>query len=199
MVRIIAALLVASVLLSCSGEKKKEAAADEKIAAGTGGQSEPVQMIPDEELSEFDKLLNAHIKPYFDAGATVVEKAVAPGDTFDIFVFGEYSETYPMSAAEFMLSVPASIEVLYETKSDSTVLTVGSYKRDYMMTFRCAKGPKFMMMKYSCRANEAFSGGNVETGEGMVHHFLGFTLCDETRTMVKARPGRATLSLKQGV
>ncbi len=199
MVRMITALLVASVLFSCSGDKKKEGTAEEKVATGTAGQSKPVQMVPDEELSEFDKLLDAHIRPYFDAEATVTEKAVAPGETFDIYVFGEYSENYPMSAAEFMLSVPEAIEVLYETKSDSTVLTVGSYKKDYMMTFNCAKGPKFMMMKYSCRANDAFSGGAVETGEGMVHHFLGFTLCDETRTMVKARPGRATLSMKHGV
>jgi hypothetical protein len=197
MVRIIAVLLVVSVLVSCSKEKK-EAAPAEKVAKETPAQSEPIQMIPDEEFTEFDKLLSAQIVPYFDAEGTVTEKAVAPGETFDIYVFGKCIETYSMSAAEYMLSLPEGIEVMSEAKSDSTVLTVGSYKKDYMMTFKCCSGPKFMMMKYICQANDSFSGGAVETGKGLIHHFLGFTLCDETRTMVKGTPGQAKLTLKKG-
>ena len=150
MLRIILALLVMCFLLSCSGEKKEGSAADEKAAEEVS--KEPVQMIPDEEFTEFDKLLNAYIKPYFDKEGTITEKEVSPGESFEIYVFGEYNDVYGMSASEYKLVLPEGIEVLGEVKSDSTVMTAGSFKKDYLMTFRCAKGQTFMMMKYNCQA-----------------------------------------------
>lgn len=196
MVRCIFALLVLGLLGSCSGEKKPERSAGEEGVATTAGQSEAQQAIPSDDTSEFDRLMQAKITPYFDPEGTVAEKAVAPGEQFDLYLFGEYNEMYPMSAAEFMLALPEGMEILSEAKSDSAVMSVGSYKTDYMMTFRCSKGPKFMMMRYSCRASNTFAGGEIESREGTVHHFLGFTLCDDARTMVKAEPGKAVLTKK---
>jgi hypothetical protein len=197
MVRVLTALLVLGLLLSCSGEKKKESSSESASAGDKTGQSTPRSAIPSEDdTSEFDKLMQAYIRPYFDAAGTVSEKTVAPGETFDIYVYGEYNKMYPMSASEYMLALPEGVDVLNEAKSDSVIMSVGSFRTDYMMTFRCSDGPKFMMMKYSCRAGDAFAGGTVETKEGTVHHFLGFTLCDDARTMVKAEAGSAVLKKK---
>lgn len=196
MVRMLSVLLVLGLLVSCSGEKKQKSAESEDASTVMTGKGEPVQAIPSDDTSEFDKLMQAKITPYFDAEGTVTEKAVSPGDDFVLYVFGEFNEMYPMSATEYMLALPEGMEILTEAKSDSAVMSVGSYKTDYMMTFRCSKGPKFMMMKYSCRANTAFAGGEIETRQGSVHHFLGFTLCDDARTMVAAQPGKAMLTRK---
>jgi len=51
-----------------------------------------------------------------------------------------------------------------------------------------------MLMKYNCRANDSFQGGSVAIHEGLKMHFLGFTLCDEDRTMAKAIGGSAALT-----
>jgi hypothetical protein len=195
MIRVLSALLVLGLLVSCSG-KKQENAKSEGGSAANSAQGEPTQAIPSDDTSEFDQLMEAKIVPYFDADGTVTEKAVSPGDNFDLYVFGEYNEMYPMSAAEYMLVLPTGMEILTEAKSDSAVMSVGSFKTDYMMTFRCSKGPKFMMMKYACRVSDAFAGGDISTQAGSVHHFLGFTLCDDARTMVKAQPGKAVLTKK---
>lgn len=195
MVRLLSILLILGLLLSCSGEKK-ESTPGEDAAATKSAQSQPRQAIPDEGLSEFDELMQAKITPYFDAEGTVSEHAVAPGERFDVYVFGECNKMYSMSAAEYMLTLPKGMEVLAEAKSDSAVMTLGSYKTDFMISFRCAAGPKFMMMKYSCQVNDAFTGGEVETREGSIHNFVGFTLCDDARTMVKAQPGKALLTKK---
>ena len=53
---------------------------------------EPKSMIPGEELSEMEQLANAKLKPYFDANASQTEKAVSPGDRFDVYMFAEYDK-----------------------------------------------------------------------------------------------------------
>lgn len=194
MVRMLVAVLVLGVVMSCSGEKKPESAKDEDATKTV--QSEPRQAIPDDGPSEFDKLMQAKIVPYFDKAGTVTEKEVAAGEEFDLYVFGEYNKMYPMSAVEYMLALPEGIEVLTEAKSDSAVMSVGSYKSDFMMTFRCAEGPKFMLMRYRCKVKAPFAGGDIEIQEGSVHRFLGFTLCDDARTMVAAEPGKAVIRKK---
>jgi hypothetical protein len=191
MKRIFVLLLVVWLTASCSG--KGDETAGEESAAKT---SKPVQMIPDEEFSEFEKLAKAYIKPYFDANGTQSEKTVKPGDIFELYIVSEFSEQYTMSAAEFKLVVPEGISVLASTNCDSTILNLGKYDVDFMIAFHCKSGPGMWLVKYQCKVDDGFKGGVIETQKGINMNFLGFTMCDVQKTMIKARPGKAVISVK---
>lgn len=191
MKRIFVLLLVVWLTSSCGGAGD-ESTGDEGVAQ----KGEPVQMIPDEEFTEFENLAKAYLKPYFDANATQTEKTVKPGDTFDLYVTAEFSEDYSMSAAEYKLVVPEGISVLASTNSDSTVLNVGKFDEDFAMAFRCTAGPGLWLVKYQCKVDEGFKGGTIETQKGENLNFLGFTMCDVQKTLIKARPGKAVVSVK---
>ena len=179
----------------------KEEATTEGSDAGTqpaaGPPGEPKPMIPSDEFSELEQLANAHLKPYFDANATQTELAVAPGDRFDLYIVAEYDKNYPMSAAEFRVVLPQGVSILSSTNCDSTIIQFGNPVGDFMMAFRCSYGPKMWLVKHECGVDESFAGGPIKTDEGMAMHFLGFTLCDEGKTLIRAKPGEATLRLKQ--
>ena len=185
-------LLVLGLTASCGGAGD-ETAGDENA---TQTDEQAVQMIPDEEFSEFEKLANAFIKPYFDENGTQSEKTVKPGDRFDIYVMAEFSTQYSMSAAEYKLNIPEGITVMGSTNSDSTILNLGKYDRDFSIVFRCVSGPWMWLVKYQCFVEDGFKGGVVETEKGADLNFLGFTMCDVQKTMIKAKPGKAVLSVK---
>jgi len=185
-------IVMISLLASCGG--KTDETADDQQTADTRG--EPRQIIPDEEFSEFEKLANAFIRPYFDDQATQSEKTIKPGENFDVYVFAEFSEQYPVSAAEYKLSVPEGITVLFSVECDSTILSLGKYDNDFMIVFKCTAGPKMWIAKYACKADEGFRGGTFETHKGEGLNYLGFTMCDEQKTMLKAKPGKAVLKKK---
>jgi hypothetical protein len=185
-------LLVLSLMASCSGESDEPAG--EKQAADTRG--EPVQVIPDEEFTEFEKQANAFIRPYFDDKATQTEKTVKAGDLFDLYVFAEYDEAYPMCAAEYKLTIPEGVNVLSQTQCDSLMLSRGTYDNDFMIVFRCTAGPKMWLAKYVCKVEVECRGGTFETHKGADLDYLGFTMCDHHRTMVKAKPGKAHLAVE---
>jgi hypothetical protein len=200
MLRAVLAFMLVILICSCGGGKQKqkqESTSTKDTVTSAAEESPPIHMIPPEGLSEFEKLINAYIRPYFDDKASVTEKSVAPGETFTVYIFGEFNEMYPMAGAEYKLSLPEGLEYVYETKSDSISMTLGKYSEDLMLAFNCANGPKFLMVKYVLKATDAFSGGDIETQEGDYKHFLGFSLCDEAATMVRAMPGKATLGRKQ--
>ncbi|UCG51150.1 MAG: hypothetical protein JSW58_13260, partial [Candidatus Latescibacterota bacterium] len=135
-------------------------------------------------------------KPYFDVEGTQTEKIIATGDVFDLYVFGEFSKDFPMSAAEFRVVLPEGVTVMSSAYSDSTILQFGNPQNDFMMAFRCSYGPKLWLVKFECRTDENFKGGTIETGEGLQQHFLGFTLCDVGRTLIRAKPGKAEIRLE---
>jgi len=189
------------VVVSCS--KKEDEATDSEVVdnkvtseSAVALRGEPKAMIPGEELSEMEKLANAYIKPYFDDEATQTEKAVAPGDRFDLYVFAEYDKNYPMSAAEFRVTLPEGVSILSSTHCDSTILQFGNPEGDFMIAFHCSYGPKMWLVRYECSADESFTGGTIKTDEGMAMHYLGFTLCDVSKTLIRAEPGEAVLRLK---
>ncbi len=191
MKRIFVLLLVVWLTASCSGT------GDESTGdAGVAQKGEPVKMIPDEEFTEYEKLAKAYIKPYFDANGTQTEKTVKPGDTIELYVVAEFSEDYTMSAGEFKLVVPEGLTILASTVCDSTILNLGKYDSDFAIAFHCASGPSMWLVRYMCKIEEGFMGGTIETRKGDNQNFLGFTMCDVQKTLIKARPGKATISVK---
>jgi hypothetical protein len=187
------------VVFSCSKKEEEKAA---EVAGDVRGESaivprgEPKSMIPGEELSEMERLANAYLRPYFDDAATQTEKAVAPGDRFEMYVFAEYDRNYLMSAAEYKVTLPEGVKILSSTNCDSTILQFGNPEGDFMIAFHCAYGPKMWLVKYECSADESFAGGVIKTEEGMAMHYLGLTMCDVSKTLIRAKPGEAVLRLK---
>jgi hypothetical protein len=200
MKKLVILCLALFVIVSCS--KKEEDKAESEPAGDAQGESavalrgEPKAMIPGEELSEMEQLAKAKLRPYFDENASVTEKALAPGDRFDLYVFAEYDKNYPMSAAEFRVVLPEGVSILSSTNCDSTILQFGNPEGDFMIAFHCSYGPKMWLVKYECSADESFAGGAVKTDEGMAMHYLGFTLCDVSKTLIRAEPGEAVLRRK---
>jgi hypothetical protein len=180
-----------SFFAACGGNNEEGA----ETAAHTHD-DEPIQMIPDDDWNEFAEAANAHLNPYFDAEGTVTEKAVAPGDYFDMYIVAEYSEDYPMNAAGYQLHVPEGVTILSSKNCDSTIVVVGEPLHDFVMGFRCTKGPKMWLVQYQCRVNDEFTGGEITTTAGHDFKFLGFTLCDEDKTMIPAKSGTAMLTKK---
>lgn len=178
--------------LSCGG-KQDRPAEEAKTASEV---KKPVQMIPDEEITEFERLAKGYIRPYFDANATQTEKTVKAGEAFDLYVVAEFSPLYSMSAAEYCLVLPQGVTVTSSANSDSTILTLGKHEEDFMIAFHCTSGPKFWLVKYGCVAGAGTAGGTVSIEKGRNQGFLGFTMCDEPRTMIRAKPGQAVLKVE---
>lgn len=156
---------------------------------------EPVAAVAEGEFSEFDKLANGFIRPYFDVEGTQTEKTVKAGENFDLYIVAEYNKDFAMCAAEYRLVVPDGMRVLSSANTDSTILTLGDLE-DFSTTFRCTAGPKMWLVRYTCTSDPTFRGGEIRTEKGANMHFLGFSLCDGEFTLVNARPGTATLSVE---
>jgi hypothetical protein len=157
-------------------------------------ESEPITQIPDtDELSEFEKLAKAYIRPYFDEAGSVTEKTVSPGDYFDIWIVAEFSRDYPVNAAEFRLIMPEGVSLMGHTQNDSILVYMGKPEHDVMMAFHCSNGPKMWMVKYNCKASEDFNGGTVQVAQGSDLNYLGFTMCDADHTMIRATAGQAAI------
>lgn len=185
-------MLALTLTASCGRKDEKSA---EGTSQGTAG-SQPVQMIPDEEFTEFERLAQAYIKPYFDAAGTQTEAIVKRGDQFELYIFGEHSTMYPMSAAEYKLVVPSGVTVLSQANCDSTILTLGKHDDDFMIAYRCAPGPKMWLVRYTCLASDSARGGTFDVQKGHTQNYLGFAMCDEQRTLIKAKPGQAVLKVE---
>jgi len=181
-----------SLVASCGG--KSEQAAQEPAKAPQ--KKEPVQQIPDEGLNQFEKMASGFIRPAFDQAAEQTEKTVKSGDTFDIYVVAEYNPQVPMSTANYRLALPEGVNVVASANCDSTILTVGKYDDDFVIAFRCSTGPKMWLVRYICQAGPAFRGGTVETQKGGDNQYLGFTMCDEQKSLVRAQGGRAELKVQ---
>jgi hypothetical protein len=193
MKRIIFISMALWLVLSCGG-KKEEGALQQ--AQKSTQEKKPVQMIPDEEFTEFEKLAQAFIRPYFDVSGTLTERTVKAGEPFELYVVAEYNPLYPMSAAEYCLVLPEGVTVMGSANSDSTLITLGKHDDDFMIAFRCSSGPKLWLVKYTCLAAAGTSGGTVSIEMGHDQKYLGFTMCDAQRTMIKAKPGTAQIKVE---
>lgn len=198
---LVVVLVLAAACGKKGGEEQAKQTGTEPVAKTTGPGGEPLRgepksMIREDEFSEFETIANARIQPYFDAEGTRTELSVSPGERFTLYVFGEYNELYPMSAAEYRLMLPADVTVLSSRNTDSTIVTLGNWDQDFMIAFRCMPGPKALIAAYECMAGESFTGGGVETVKGSDLNFIGFTMCDEERTLIRAKGGKAELGKK---
>jgi hypothetical protein len=183
-------LSVALWLLVSCGEKKDE---QKETAAQADLRDKPVQAIPEGDFSEYDRMANGYIRPYFDAECTQTEKAVKPGEEFAFYVGAEYSSEFSMCAAEYRVILPEGVTVLTSVNCDSTILSLGKQDEDFSITFHCTPGPKMWLVKYNCATDQAFGGGEIRTDKGTRMGFLGFSVCDGDFTLVNARPGTAAL------
>jgi hypothetical protein len=190
--RTIIVLLLALWAVSSCGGRGEDAKQQE---AKPAQKPEPVQAISDSDLSEFDRLANAFIRPYFDAEATQTEKTVKPGENFDLYVFAEYSKDFAMCGAEFRLVIPEGVKIVSAANTDSTIITMGDVE-DFTTTFRPTAGPKAWLVRYTCTSDPSFQGGAIRTDKGARLHFLGFTMCDSEFTMVNAQHGEATITVE---
>ena len=197
--QVVFVLLIVSLFAACtekSEEGNETATQGQQGLATEDAEGGPIEMIPDEGLSEFEKLAKGYLRPYFDEAGTVTEKALSDGDQFDIYLFAEFDKGFPMSAAEYKLVLPPGVAVMGETKSDSVILTMGNYHDDFLLAFRCSHGPRLWLMKYQCIATDTFEGGTIRTTKGDNLNFLGFTMCDATKTLIGCLGGSAVLSKK---
>jgi hypothetical protein len=198
--RIFALLIVASILVfgACSKEKKekKEEASTAQTTPPAEHRGTASEMIPDKALTEFEQIINGHIRPFFDPAGTVTEKSVAPGENFDLYVLADVNELYPIAGVEYKLILPAGVSILATTNNDSTVVSLGQYDRDFMIAFRCLDGPRIVVVRYQCKAGDDFVGGTITTMRGDTSGLIGFALCDETRTAVRVLGGTAEIHKK---
>jgi hypothetical protein len=178
--------------VSCGGRDEGPA----QQATKSSLEKKSVQMIPDEEFTQFERLAQGYIRPYFDANATQTEKTVKAGENFELYVVAEFNPLYPMSAAEYCLVLPEGVTVMSSANTDSTILTLGKHDQDFMIAFKCSLGPKLWLVRYHCVASAGTAGGTVTIERGRIQNYLGFTMCDEQQTMIKAKPGQVTLKVE---
>lgn len=165
---------------------------DKPINQGPPGQ----QGIPDAGLSEYEKTAAAFVEPYFDAAGTIRSIDVAPGSTFDLWVVGRFKDPFTMAGAEYKLVLPEGISMLSAMQSDSVIVTMGKHEVDYMIAFSCINAPGDWLMRYTCKTDADFKGGVIETTRGDNLNFLGFVMCDLSKTEIRATGGRAEVHAK---
>jgi hypothetical protein len=196
MKKIIVVSMALWLVVSCGGKKEEPKEQPKQTVAQAPQKGQPVQAIPEGELTEYDKLVNGYIRPYFDAAGTQTEKTVKPGEPFDVYLVAEYSADFAMCAAEYRLVVPEGMSVVSSANCDSTIVTLGHYSDDFSITFHCISGPKTWLVRYACTTDPSFKGGEIQTEKGTKMGFLGFSMCDGEFTLVAASPGKATLKLE---
>jgi hypothetical protein len=101
-----------------------------------------------------------------------------------------------MGAVIFKIEFPEGISVLGNKMLESYRLSLGTFQKEFMMSFECKNGPKLLLVKFVCKANEDFSGGVVQLGKGDYEGFIGYSMCDQERTRIPAKAGGAVLTLK---
>jgi len=199
MKRFLITIAVLALLASCGGEKEggETASNDSADQTATTNQRPPSKpAIPDAGDSGFDDIASGRIRPAFDIQGIETTKAVAPGEMFDIFVVGEYNDAFAMSGAEYKLTMPDGITVLGASFTDSIIVTLGKPETDFLMAFHCLPGPGDWLVKYLCRAEESFQGGTIETHPGDNLAFIGFVMCDQLKTEIRAQGGTAEITRK---
>jgi len=182
------------VFLSSCGQKEEES--DTASSASVPAPPNSRSAIDAGEFSEFEKIINGSLKPYFDVAGTQTELEVAPGDYFDVYIFAEFNEAYDVNAAEWKLVLPDEVSIMSVAQTDSVLVSLGKHEEDFMIAFRCLPGPRDWIVRYQCKAHEGFAGGAIETVAGQNLKFIGFTICDATHTEVKGRGGKAELKRK---
>jgi hypothetical protein len=153
------------------------------------------QAIPERE-EPLETVEGAFINPYFDEEGQTSQMAVAPGETFTLYVFAEAPEPFHISAAEFRFDVPAGIKVIDKETFGERVLTMGDHAADFVMGFECHEPGKFYLMKYSCLVEDGFKSGDFTMTPGVNASgaaYLGFVACQPETRRLPAEGGKAVL------
>ncbi len=204
MKRLLILIIIIFLGLSC-GKSEEEtetqkpglrARAQERGTAASRGR----EMIPLEKEApptiEDTISIAAAIKPYFDEMGTITEKSVSPGESFDVYVIAEYDEDVLMSAAEYRLILPAGVTINEAEETDSVLFRTGFPERDFVIAFRCTPGPRMILVKYLCKAQDNFAGGTVATEPGGDLSSIQCATCDFKPIVVNAEKGSAILKKK---
>jgi len=143
---------------------------------------------------------NLRIMAYADADASITELTLAAGDIFNVYTFAELDGVTHVNAAQYRLVLPAGITIIGEEKTAPSVLTMGSHAELFAMVFDCRAPGKFKLMKYTCRVEDGFQGGEFEVKEGVDPRgagFIGFVSCgDAAPEQLSASGSALTLRLK---
>jgi len=153
----------------------------------------------EDKAEPLDVIEGFEIKPYFDAYASSTERAVSPGDGFELYVFLGYPDPYHVNALEYRLEMPAGVNIVAESKFDSHALTIGNPMEDFSMAYQCMPPGKFFVMKYECQAGPDFTGGEFRTTPGVNKYgklFLGVVTCQGEAEKIPAQGGTAVLNLE---
>jgi hypothetical protein len=193
-----------SLVVSLAGCGGGEGDATEEHTAHTPDAATDVQgrpMIPPAS-EDAGPVEGVYTNLYFDEAGTITELAVAPGETFDLYLFAEYPKPYIVASAEYRLVLPQGVTIFGHEMFRDRCLTMGTYKKDFAITFECDTPTpgKFYIMKYACRAESDFQGGEIRAAEGVNDKgkgFLGFIACEEPQLRrLRSKGGVATLTMK---
>ena len=87
-----------------------------------------------------------------------------------------------------------------EEKFSTQVLTVGTHSDLFAMAFECHESGRFLLMKFVCKVDDTFSGGELAVRPGvdaMGTAFLGFATCGAGQAQkLPASGGSVTLTLQ---
>jgi len=179
-----------------------DASDDQKVSSTTirpQPKEKPVGERIEEKPEPVDVIEGFEIKPYFDKYASSTERAVSPGDRFELYVVLGYPDPYHVNALEYRLELPAGVIILGESKFDSQALTIGDPLEDFSMAYQCMPPGIYHVMKYECQAGADFTGGEFRTTPGVNKYgkvFLGVVTCDGEAKKMPAQGGTAVLKME---
>ncbi len=201
MLRVLTAVMLAFVLVGCSGEGGDDHAGHSHDESDTGART--MTEAPEGEsrsaitanLPEADVTVGMTMTPFFDQEGSAGSKAVAPGETFDIHVWVSQTPGIATNAAQMRLVIPTGIRVLGVEKIGQQ-LTMGDIQENYQIAYPCNENERFGLFKVAAIVEESFQGGEIEIGRGILPNgesFLGFVDCRK-REMLAGSGGKATLT-----
>jgi hypothetical protein len=182
----------------CGSGDDGDAGADKAPQVQVEVQQQSHSMIPP-AVEPPEAIEDIYVNPYFDEAGSITELAVAPGDTFSLYIFGETIEPFHVAATEFRFDVPAGVVVVGKKTFNDRVLTMGDYSSDFVMGYQCTPPGKFNLMRYTCKVLDDCRGGKIELSPGVNAEgvsFLGFVACKPETERLPATGGSATLTIK---
>jgi hypothetical protein len=193
MKRFLILLVILAVGFGCGQKKEEAASTGERTTAAKEESKEARPAIPDQPKALMEK---PTLKPFFDKMATITEKTVSPGESFDLYIIIGCGENDRITAAEFRLAIPEGIEIGRVFDTDSLTMKSGKPEEDLMVAFKCSHGPKFILTRYVCLVGDAFTGGTIATAAGEKSNFIGVVDCGPDPEKIPAEKGTAVLKIK---
>jgi len=197
--RILVVLVALLLAAGCGGGEGDSGSAQHSDAPPSGSNTPGREAVPDIPPMA-DATAGVSLLPYLDEAGSVTEMALAANDVFTIHVLAEIDGHTHTSAAQFAMSVPPGISVIGEQKFSPRALTVGKYSDLFAIAYECHESGRFLLMKFTCRVDDTFKGGELTVRDGVDAEgtgFLGFATCGGGQAQqLPATGGAVTLTLK---